>query len=60
MKAQKGSRGTAVLSNCRARWGGLSTPRNARLNPEKILGTDCTGDWVDPKAGLDRGRNKKP
>jgi len=34
-KAQKGSRGIAVLFNLGARWGGCSTPRPGRFTPGK-------------------------
>jgi len=57
MKAQKGSRGTAVLAELDG--GGLSTPCHGRLNPGKILGTDCAVDWVGSKADLGRGGNKQ-
>ena len=40
MKAQRGE--------WRYRWG-VSAPRFGRFNPQKRLGTHCTGGWVGPR-----------
>jgi hypothetical protein len=52
-KAQSGSRG--------ARWGWVvKVQAAAALPPGNIHGTNCTGSWVGPRAGLDRCGKSRP
>jgi hypothetical protein len=53
-RAQRGSRGIALLIldlGARREWVVSTTPRP--LYPRERPGTDCTGGWVLPRAGLD-------
>jgi hypothetical protein len=56
-KAQRGSRGIALLFNLGAGWEWVvnATPRS--LYPRERPGTHCTGGWVSPRPGL-HGRGK--
>ena len=52
-KAQRGSRGIALLFNLSARWGRWSAPRPGRTLPQgKRPATHCIGGWVKPRDGM--------
>jgi hypothetical protein len=55
MKAQRGSRGIPLLFSLTYAINCVGGQRHdpAALPPEKISGTHCVGDWVDPRAGQD-------
>ena len=58
--AQRGGRGIVLLFHDRALEGDeWSVARPGRTLPRERLGTDCTGDWVGSRAGLD-GRKILP
>ena len=41
--------------------GGWSTPRTGSLTPWERSVTQCIGDWVGPRAGLERcGKSRPP
>jgi len=54
-KAHRESRGIALLFPDRGtRWGWVVNTTHRPFYPRERPGTHCTGDWVGPRAGLDR------
>jgi len=53
-KAQRGSRGIAVLFNLGARWGWVVSAMPRPLYPRERTGTHCTGGWVGLRADPER------
>jgi hypothetical protein len=61
--AHRGSRGIALLFYDQWHYKGVRGQRHApaALYPQKRPGTNCTGGWVGPRAGLDRcGKSRPP
>jgi len=52
-KAQRGSRGIALLFNLSTRWGVWSMQLPSHFTPGKRPGTHCIGGWVGPRASLE-------
>jgi hypothetical protein len=60
-KAQRGSRGIALLFLSPRRWMGMSGQRHALAAlPPGRPGTHCTGGWVSPTAGLEGCEKSRP
>jgi len=60
--AQRVGRGIALLFHDRRNRRGVSGQQHApaALYPRERPGTDCTGGWVGPRAGLDMRKISSP
>ena len=60
--AHRGSRGIALLfiDHGTRKWEGGQRHAPAALYPRERPGSHCTGDWVGPRAGLDRCGKSRP
>jgi hypothetical protein len=54
MKAQRGSRGIALLINLSARWGWVVNAMPQLLYPWERSSTHCIRGWVGPRTSLDK------
>jgi hypothetical protein len=60
-KAQRRSRGIALLFKPGARWGWVVNATPLPLDSRKRPGTHCTGGWVSPRDDLDGcGKSRPP
>jgi hypothetical protein len=60
MKAQKRSRGIALLFNLDARWVWVVDATLRPRYPRERPNTHCIGEWMGPRAGLDGCGKSRP